>query len=191
MAAAGTDRAGALTRGITVGALGGMAGGMAMAMYAMAVSATVKDVGFFTPLFHIAASVSSGDALMRSMGRAAEGDQLTFVLGPALVGLVVHLMTGAVAGALFGAAVLGRGLSRSVTVMAGTAFGLLVLVANAFVGLPAVARLLGGGDPVRDMAEMVGWGTFTVEHGMFGTVLGLVVAATAPVRTPVLAARTA
>jgi hypothetical protein len=182
MSAATTHRADAVRRGAMVGMLGGMAGGIVMAMYAMVVSATVKDVGFFTPLYHIASSIISPQAMMTSMDDAAHGHAGYFTAGPALVGLLVHMMTGAVAGGAFGAAVAGRGLARPVTVAVGGVFGLLVLLANSFVGLPVVASVFGGGGPISDMPKMVGWGTFTVEHLMFGLVLGLVVAAAATVR---------
>ena len=165
-----------------VGVPGGMAGGIVMAMHAMVVSATVKDVGFFTPRYHIASSIISPKAMMTSMGDAADGHAGYFTAGPALVGLLVHMMTGAVASGVFGAAVAGRGLARPVTVALGGVFGLLVLLANSFVGLPVVASVFGGGGPISDMPKLAGWGTFAVEHLMFGLVLGLVVAAAATVR---------
>lgn len=43
----------------------------------------------------------------------------------------------------------------------------------AFVGLPAAAAIFDSGDQIADMAEMVGYGTFVVEHLIFGLVLGL------------------
>lgn len=49
----------ALQRGATVGVVGGIVGAAVMAMYAMVVSAAVKDVGFFTPLYHIASAFIS------------------------------------------------------------------------------------------------------------------------------------
>ncbi len=166
----------ALQRGATVGVVGGVLGAVVMAMYAMAVSAAVKDVGFFTPLYHIASAFISPTAMMTSMGQAAHGDSIYFTAGPAIVGLIVHMMTGAVAGGVFGALVGWIRPARTVTVAAGAAFGLLVMVLNAFIGLPIVAGLFGGGKPISDMPTMVGWGTFTIEHLLFGLVLGAVVA---------------
>ena len=48
------DRLRTSLRGAKLGVLGGVLGAVVMAMYAMVVSATVKDAGFFTPLYHIA-----------------------------------------------------------------------------------------------------------------------------------------
>jgi hypothetical protein len=179
MSALAEQRSMAVKRGITWGVVGGVAGAAVMAMYAMVVSATVKDVGFFTPLYHIASAFIAPKAMLASMAKAAAGDATYVAVGPAVVGVVVHMMTGAIAGAVFGAGAAWRPLSRPVTVVAGGVFGLLVMVVNGYVGLPIVASLFGGGKPISDMPTMVGWGTFTVEHLLFGLVLGLVVAAKA------------
>ncbi len=50
------------------------------------------------------------------------------------------------------------------------------MVVNGYVGLPLVAELFDGGEPISDMPTMVGWGTFTAEHALYGLVLGAVVA---------------
>lgn len=174
---AGTRSSDALRNGITWGVVGGMAGAAVMAMYAMVVSATVKDVGFFTPMYHIASTFLSPKTMMQSMQAAAGGDAFTFSAGPAIVGLLIHMVTGAMAGAVFGAVAAVARPARGVTLVAGAAFGLLVLVVNSFVGLPIAASLFGGGDVIRHMPRMVGWGTFTVEHVLYGVALGAVVAA--------------
>lgn len=168
-----TDRRG---RWVVVGIYGGLLGGVLMAMYAMVVSAVYKDVGFFTPLYHIGSAFAAPEAMMASMEEAAGGDPFFFAAGPAAVGLLVHMMTGAAAGALFGALAWLASPSRPVTVAAGAVYGMVVLVANAFVGLPVVAGIFGGGDPIADMPSMAGWGTFFVEHLVFGLALGAVVA---------------
>lgn len=182
------DRTTAVKRGIKVGVVGGVLGAAAMAMYAMVVSAVVKDVGFFTPLYHIASSVIAPKAMMTSMAEAGEGNSTYFTAGAGVVGLVVHMMVGAGAGAIFGAVVGWFRPGRALTVVAGAVYGLLVMVGNAFVGLPIAADLFGGGEPVAEMATMVGWGTFTIEHLIFGLVLGAAVAA--KVRRPAAADRT-
>lgn len=46
----------------------------------------------------------------------------------------------------------------------------------SWVVLPAVADIFDSGPPIRDMGSTVGWGTFVVEHLIYGTVLGVVVA---------------
>lgn len=160
----------------TFGVVGGLVGAVAMAMYAMIVSVAVKDVGFFTPLYHIGSAFFSPAAMMTSMERAADGDGYYFTLGPALAGMIVHLMTGAVAGGIFGALAALLRMGRLAAVLLGVVYGLLVLLGNGFVGLPVVADLFGGGKAISDMPNMVGWGTFTVEHVLYGLVLGLVTA---------------
>ena len=168
-------RSTSLKRGITVGAIGGVIGSLAMAMYAMITSA-YQPTGFFTPLYHIAAVFLSPKAMTTSMGDAMQGRIAYFTITPAIVGAIVHMMTGATVGAIFGALATRFAPSRIVTVVAGMGFGLLVMVVNSFVGLPVAARLFGGGKPIADMAKIVGWGHFTIEHLIFGLVLGLIVA---------------
>jgi hypothetical protein len=43
----------------------------------------------------------------------------------------------------------------------------------SFVALPVIADVFGGGDPISEMPRLVGWGTFAVEHALYGFVLGL------------------
>ena len=163
-------------RAISVGAAGGVFGSLAMAMYAMIISNSVKHTGFFTPLYHIASSFISGKAMMTSMTNGMHGSSYYFEFGPAVVGAVVHMMTGAIFGAIFGVIISKTHATRAITVVAGTMFGLVVLVVNGVVGLPIAARLFGGGKPISDMAKIVGWGHFTVEHVIFGMMLGIIVA---------------
>ncbi len=108
-----------ISRAISVGVLGGVVGSIAMAMYAMTIS-NFKDTGFFTPLYHIASSITSGKAMMTSMTQAADGSSGYFDLGPATVGAIVHMMTGAIAGAVFGVIISKIWASRAITVAAGT-----------------------------------------------------------------------
>ena len=171
---------------MALGVAGGVAAATVMAMYAMIVSVAVKDVGFFTPLYHIGSAFISPEAMMTSMERAETGDSYYFTVGPAVAGMIVHLMTGAATGAVFGVVVRLLRLSKALVVLGGVVYGLGVLVVNGFVGLPVVADLFGGGEPISDMPTMVGWGTFTIEHVMFGLVLGLVLtrAVGAPARSP-------
>lgn len=165
-----------VSRGVKVGVVGGLIGSVAMAMYAMIISASVEHTGFFTPLYHIASTFISPKAMMTSIGKAMHGSNGYFDLGPAIVGLIVHMMTGAIAGGIFGALIARLRLSRVITVVAGAMFGLVVLVVNGFIGLPIASRLFGGGQPISHMAKIVGWGHFTVEHLIFGMMLGIVVA---------------
>jgi hypothetical protein len=57
-------------------------------------------------------------------------------------------------------------------VAGGVVYGIVVMFFMAYVGLPITAAVLRGGDMVSDMASLVGWGTFTAEHAIYGLVLG-------------------
>ena len=156
-----------------------MIAGAAMAMFAMVASVTYQNHGFFTPLFHISALFGSPDAMMRSGMEAMAGNEFWFSAGPAALGLLIHMMTGAMFG--IGFALLARRLSRTLLVPAGALYGLAVFVVSAFVSLPVAAKITGSGATISDMASMVGWATFAAEHVMFGLVLGALALRTAPV----------
>jgi hypothetical protein len=148
----------------------------------------VQDTGFFTPLYHIASLVAAPDTMMTSMEGAMAGDPFQFSFGVAVLGAVIHMMTGAMYGALFALVVARLRLGVAALTVAGLVWGIVVFVISAFVALPAAAALFGSGDPIRNMAEMAGWATFFVEHVMYGIALGLLVGlsrrrTTAPVHT--------
>jgi hypothetical protein len=146
---------------------------LVMAMFAMIASATYHGTGFFTPLHHIASALIAPDAMMRSMEAGMHGDTFAISAGPALLGLVVHLATGAFWGAVFGLLVSTGWLRGVGGFLAGVVYGLAVMVVMAFVALPLIASVFGGGEPVSDMPKLAGWGTFTIEHAIYGAVLGL------------------
>ncbi|MDP8991740.1 MAG: hypothetical protein M3N31_01580 [Actinomycetota bacterium] len=158
-------------------ALGGLVAGTGaaatMIAYAMVAAATYQDTGFFTPLYHIASTFIEPAAMEASMRQAMGGSSFYFDVGPAALGLAVHLGVGAVLGAVFGTLVGTLRPFRLGALMLGLGYGLVMLVAMSFVVLPAAAALFGGGEAISDMADMVGWGTFTLEHLIFGLVLGL------------------
>jgi hypothetical protein len=158
---------------VRVGALLGVAAAAVMGLFAMIASATYHETGFFTPLHHIASAVIDPTAMMRSMEAGMAGDTFAISAGPALLGLGLHLATGAFWGAVFGLIVATgwlRGLSGLVV---GIVYGLAVMVLMAFVALPVIASVFGGGDPISDMPRLAGWGTFAIEHAIYGAVLGL------------------
>ncbi|MFN2389956.1 MAG: hypothetical protein ABR575_10190 [Actinomycetota bacterium] len=158
---------------VRTGASWGIAGAVVMAMYAMIAGATYLGSGFFTPMYHIASSVIEPNAMMTSMQKAMEGQSnFHFVLGPAAVGMMVHLMTGAAYGVVFASIARALRLSGAASVAVGAVFGIGVLLFSSFIGLPLAAALFDGGDPIADMPKMVGWTTFTIEHVMYGSVLG-------------------
>ena len=165
------------------GAVGGMIAAMVMAMFAMIASVTYQHHGFFTPLFHISALFGSPKSMMISVAQAMVGHRLWFAAGPAVVGLMIHMITGAAYG--MGFAMLARRIPKSALLPAGAVFGVGVLLVSGLVGLPLAAKITGSGATISDMATMVGWGTFAAEHIMFGVVVALAtmrnVAAAAPV----------
>jgi hypothetical protein len=156
-----------------LGALLGVGAALVMGVFAMIASATYHDTGFFTPLHHIASALIAPDAMMRSMEAGMAGDTFAISAGPALLGLGLHLATGAFWGAIFGL-IVSTGWLRSVGgLVAGVVYGLAVMVVMAFVALPVIASIFGGGEPISDMPRLAGWGTFAVEHAIYGGVLGL------------------
>jgi hypothetical protein len=148
-----------------------------MAIFAMVAAATYQHHGFFTPLYHIATLLLNPTYLMSSVEQAAGGDAFTFFAGPAAVGVLIHVVVGAVYGVLFALIVGLLRLSRPVVVPVGILYGLAVVAFSSFVGLPLAANLFDAGTPIRDMPTLAGWVTFTIEHLIFGFVLGLIAAA--------------
>ena len=158
---------------VRVRTLLGIVAAVVMGIFAMIASATYQDTGFFTPLHHIASALIEPTAMMRSMEAGMAGDTFAISVGPALLGLSLHLATGAFWGAIFGL-IVSTGWLRGVTgLVAGIAYGLAVMLVMAFLALPVIAAVFGGGDPISDMPRLVGWGTFAIEHAMYGAVLGL------------------
>jgi len=107
------------------------------------------------------------------MMAAEKGDLFFLTLGPALAGMVIHMMTGAAFGALFALLMAKVDLSPSTAVAAGLGYGLVGMLVTSFLALPLAASIFGGGEPISGMASMVGWPTFTIEHLIYGMVLGL------------------
>jgi hypothetical protein len=160
-------------RDVRTGALVGVAAALVMLVFATVASATYHDSGLFTPLHHIAAAVGSPEAMMRSMEAGMAGDTFAISPGTAALGLALHLLTGAFWGAIFGLLV-GSGRLGGVTgLIVGIVYGLAVMVVMAFVALPVIASIFGGGEPISDMPRLAGWGTFAIEHAIYGAVLGL------------------
>ncbi|WP_435198492.1 hypothetical protein [Janibacter sp. GS2] len=164
-----------ITRAASLGAVAGVIASLMMAAYAMIAAATYQGSGFFTPLYHIASVFISPADMMASMKSATAGGSIfEFFAGPALVGALVHMMVGAMYGVGF--AVLAR-LTRvrgMALVAAAVIWGALVFVISSFVGLPLAAALFNSGDQITNMAELVGYGTFLVEHLIFGLFLGVI-----------------
>lgn len=159
---------------IRTGAVWGIIAAAVMAMYAMVAGLTYLNSGFFTPLYHIASSVIEPTAMMTSMQSAMEGQSnFHFAFGPAAVGMMIHFATGAIYGVAFALLARALRLSGGIAVIAGMVYGVIVLLFSSFVGLPVAAAVFDGGDPIADMPKMVGWTTFSIEHVMYGAILGV------------------
>jgi hypothetical protein len=179
-----TVRSGSLGRAVLIGAVAGVIASVVMAIYAMG-AAWAKDTGFFTPLYHIASLWADQDAMMKSMMADTENaDTFTFVFDTALLGAVIHMMTGAMYGAIFGLVVAKLRLGTALLAGLGIVYGAIVFAVSTWIGLPIAAAIFDSGDQITDMAKMAGWGTFVVEHLLFGLALGLLVAVAARTRAP-------
>lgn len=111
------------------------------------------------------------------MQHAVMGSTFYFTLGPAIIGLVIHMMVGAMYGAVLAVPVsLCRVSAPLLLVMAGTLWGAVAFVLSSWVLLPLVASILSSGDQITHTASMVGYGTFLVEHLIFGMTLGVLLA---------------
>lgn len=168
-----SDAVGLRARTVAIsGVAAGITGALVMATFAMIAGATYHGTGFFTPMYHIAASIIAPDTMMESAAQAQAGNLFYFDLGPAALGMSLHLAVGATFGALF--PFVGRlvGAHRLAWIGLGVAYGAAVLAVMSFIGLPIAAAVFGGGDPIRSMPAMAGWWTFAIEHLMFGAVLG-------------------
>lgn len=144
-----------------------------MAMYAMVAGATYQDTGFFTPMYHIASTFIEPKAMETSMQHAMNGDLFYFSAGPAILGLMVHMMVAVLFGLVFASIARTFRVQGGVAPVVGVVYGLVVFAVMTWVVLPAVADVFGGGKPISDMPEMVGYGSFAIEHALFGLVLGV------------------
>ena len=138
------------------GALAGLAGGLAMAVVAALLSASMgQDIWHESK--RIAAIVYGSAALSKS----------GFDLGPVLVGSLLHLLVSALLGAIFGI-VTRRWLHLTsdfgTPVMAGLVYGLMIWMVAYFAVLPLLNPALLEIYPPA----------FIIQHVAYGVVLGLV-----------------
>src|SRR6266536_3433274 len=108
---------------LLLGALVGVIGAFLMALFTMLATATYLQVGFFTPLYAIAAPLIGRQTLLTSL---TDG---VFYFAP-------------------GAALLGLHLTGGVAIISGLVYGLLVMLIMGFivvplVGAPDLLRLVG------------------------------------------------
>jgi uncharacterized membrane protein YagU involved in acid resistance len=133
-----------------------------MAIFTMLAAATYLQVGFFTPMYVIAAPLIGRQTLMTSLTHGA----FYFAPGPALLGLVVHLLWSAFWGIIFGLIAHGLHLAGGAAIMGGLIYGMLVMLVMSFIVIPIV------GAP--DLLHMVGTFSLIIAHALFyGLPLGL------------------
>jgi len=138
------------------GAIAGLAGGVAMAVVAALLSASMgQDIWHESKRI---AAIVYGPAALAQPG---------FDLGPVLVGTLIHLIVAALLGAIFGI-VTRRWLHLTsdfgTPVLAGLIYGLMIWMVAYFVVLPLL-------DPA--LMELYA-PAFIIQHVVYGVVLGLV-----------------
>lgn len=145
-----------LSSGLARGAIGGLIGGMAMAMFSMFVA--ISEDGFWAPVRGIT-SVVFGD----------EHYGGSFEFWPVVVGAMGHMMNSVVLGGVFAlvAAILLARASTAVVVGVGLAFGLLVWL----VMVPGVAAQGQSSELFVDAVPAWAW---IAGHLMFGAITAAV-----------------
>lgn len=172
----GPRAASSIDRILVPGILAGMVAAVPMGLFSMIAAATYQHRGFFSPMYHIA-SLLGDDTAARSLQAAASGDVFFFVPEPTIFGVAMHLVVGGFFGAIFSVvarAVVARIVpSRASIIAVGVAYALLVMLLMSLVLVPAADAALSGEERVSSFASVAGWGTFTIQHVIYGLVLGL------------------
>jgi len=146
---------------LIAGAIAGMIGGAMMAMFTMIATVTYLGMGFFTPMYVIASPLIGKQVMITAL----HAGPFYFAFGPAVLGLVVHMMWSALWGIIFGLLAAGLHLRGLASVIAGMMFGLLVMLVMTYIVAPIV------GAP--NFFQFLGWPTWTIGHLLFGMVVGL------------------
>jgi hypothetical protein len=147
---------------LLLGALVGVIGGVLMALFTMLATSTYLQMGFFTPLYAIAAPLIGRQALVTSLTNGV----FSFAPGAALLGLLVHLLWAAFWGMLFGLLARRLHLTEGVALIGGLVYGLLVMLIMLYVVVPIVSA--------PDLPRLVGSLSFLIAHALFyGLPLGL------------------
>jgi len=151
-----------LSQFLMLGAFVGIIGGVLMALFTMLATGTYLQLGFFTPLYVIAAPLIGRQTLMTSLTHGV----FYFALGPALLGLVVHLIWSAFWGIIFGLIARGLHLTGGWAIIGGLVYGVLVMLVMSFIVVPLV------GAP--SLLQMLGTVSFIIANALFyGPPLGL------------------
>jgi hypothetical protein len=153
------------------GILAGIAASFPMALVWMIASASVGD-GFFTPMYHVAFVVDP-HTWPDSLRFAAAGEATYFRNEPFFFGVAMHVVVGGFFGVVFALGARWLRPPRRLALMAGTAYGLVVMAVMSVVALPIIANAVDGGDPIALMGAEVGWPIFVLDHLVYGLGLGL------------------
>ena len=133
-----------------------------MAVFTMLAAVTYLQMSFFTPLYAIAAPLIGRQALTTSI--ASGGFYLD--PGPALLGLLIHLLWAAFWGMIFGLLAHWLRLADGVAIISGVFYGFLVMLVMLFIVVPIVGA--------SDLPRVVGSLSFITAHALFyGLPLGL------------------
>ena len=159
----------AIDRALVPGVLAGIVAAALMGLFAIIAAATYRHLPFSTPLREIAVLADPGLA----PAQAAGGQHPDVARGPLVFAGAIHLMVGALFGAVFGLGARAARLRGSATVAVGILYGFVVMALMSVVVLPVAGRLSGAGEPISNLASRVGWTTFAAAHALFGLVLGL------------------
>jgi hypothetical protein len=139
-----------------------MLGGVLMAFFTMISTATYLNIGFFTPLYAIAAPLIGPQPLMTSLQQGG----FYLALGPALLGLVIHLLWAALWGIIFGLLARGLHLTGGLAIFSGLIYGVLVMLVMIFIVVPIVRA--------PNLLQLLGSFSFTLANALFyGLPLGL------------------
>lgn len=129
----------------------GLIAGVAMAAF-LTIDAEVTGAGAWLPERLIAGSVQGVRALVSGPGAIVEG-------------ILLHLLTSAMFGAIF-AVLLGQRNPGAITILYGWAFALAILLAMTFVALPSI-------DPTMAARVRVVPVVWLIAHLIFGTGIAL------------------
>lgn len=139
------------------GGIVGLIAGMMMAMFTMIASASYLHLGFFAPLYSIAAPVIGSHQMTLYVMHG------TFTVSGAIVGLMVHMMNSFVLGAVLALILTRVSSSPALVIGVSVAFALVVEAAFALVILPAIGST---------MAKDIGLASFAFAHIIFGMTAG-------------------
>ena len=164
-------QAAALDRLLAPGILAGMVAAAVAGVFAVVVAGTVRHVGFFTPVYRVAALVDAR-ALETSLEQARHGQPLWVEWEPLVFGTVMQLGVGAAFGALFALLVHWLRPPGRVALALGAGYGLVVMAVTRWLLEPAAAAAAAPGSPLAHLPGGAGWPAFTLQHLLFGLTLG-------------------